>query len=327
MIVLDNGILRVEIDEELGAEVHSIESKGKNYLASYKWKSPVPAKQSRTYGSEVQDWLSEYRGGWQVLFPNAGSDAVVEGIPLPFHGEFSRTKVEILKHTSTELVVVAGARMPLVLKRSYSLPPGKAALLIQQEVTNESDTEWPFIWGEHPAFSLPPGSRIHLPTGPVSADLNEVGELQDVTAGSTGTWPFITSKSGEKVDLSIVPTGGVERLCYLHDRPEGWVAMTHGDDLIGLSWDVEAFPHIWMWQEIHGPSFPWFGRSEITALEPASTWPSHGLAEAIKLGQSFSVKPGETKSAWTTFTVSTLTPDAIENISNIDKEGNFQKSN
>jgi galactose mutarotase-like enzyme len=323
MLVLDNGILRVEIDEELGAEVHSIEAKGKNFLASYKWKSPVPAMDSRTYGSEVQDWLSEYRGGWQVLFPNAGNEGVVDGTPLPFHGEFSRTKIEILKHTATELVVTAGARLPLVLTRSYSLPAGSSALLIEQEVTNESDTEWPFIWGEHPAFSLPPGSRIHLPVGPFTTDFNEVGALQDIPAGVEGTWPLVKDKSGVSIDLSVVPEGGVERLCYLHDRPEGWVAMTHGEDVIGLSWDVVAFPHLWMWQEIYGPSFPWYGRSNITALEPASTWPSHGLEAAIKIGQSFSLMPGEVKRAWTTFSISSLKTDEIENISNITKEGNF----
>ncbi|MBC7464247.1 MAG: hypothetical protein H7227_08310 [Actinobacteria bacterium] len=323
MLVLDNGILRVQINEELGAEIHSIEAAGKSFLASYNWKAPIPSESSRSYGNAIQDWLSEYRGGWQVLFPNAGSEATIEGTPIPFHGEFSRTHVEILNSTTTELLVTAGARIPLILTRKYSLLPGKSALLIEQEVTNESDFEWPFIWGEHPAFSLPPGSKIHMPKGPITADLNEAGPLQDIPVGTKGTWPSIESISGEIIDLSIVPSGGVERLCYLHDRPAGWVAMTHGETLIGLSWDLTAFPHLWMWQEIKGPSFPWFGRSNITALEPASTWPSYGLEAAIKNGQSFWLKPGETRKAWTTFSISELGQDAISSISNIDREGNL----
>ena len=323
MLVLDNGFLRVQINEELGAEIFSIEAKGKNFLASYDWKSPVPSVTSRTYGSAIQDWLSDYRGGWQVLFPNAGNDATIEGVPLPFHGEFGRTHVQVLEHSATRLVVSAGARIPLVLTRSYTLLPGESVLFIEQEVSNESQTEWPFIWGEHPAFSLPPGSKIKMPVGPVTADLNEAGPLQDIPMGAEGSWPLIENKTGSKADLSTVPGGGVERLCYLHDRPEGWVAMTHGEDLIGLSWDLQAFPHMWMWQEIQGPSFPWFGRSAITALEPACTWPSYGLETAIKTGQAFSVKPGEKKRSWTTFALSNLEAFAISSVSNIDKNGNF----
>jgi len=323
VLVLDNGILRVQINEELGAEIHSIEAAGKNFLASYNWKTPIPAASSRSYGDPVTDWLSEYRGGWQVLFPNAGNDATIEGTPIPFHGEFSRTHVEILSSTTNELVVTAGARIPLILTRKYSLAPGSNALLIEQEVTNESDSEWPFIWGEHPAFSLPPGSKIHMPKGPITADLTAAGPLQDIPVGAKGTWPSIEGNSGEMIDLSVVPSGSVERLCYLHDRPEGWIAMTHGETLFGLSWDTAAFPHVWMWQEIQGPSFPWFGRSTITALEPASTWPSLGLEAAIKNGQAFSLKPGETRRAWTTFSVSEIGQSAISSVSNIDREGNF----
>ena len=323
MLELDNGILRVQVNEELGGEVFSITANGKNFLASYDWNSPVPATKSRSYGNARLDWLSDYRGGWQVLFPNAGNDATVEGVPLPFHGEFCRTKVEVVEHSATKLVIAAGTRIPLVLTRTYSLLPGESVLLIEQQVSNDSDLEWPFIWGEHPAFSLPPGSKINMPVGPVTADLNDAGLLQDISIGAKGSWPLLKSKAGSEVDLSTVPDGGVERLYYLHDRPEGWVAMTHGTDLIGLAWDLQAFPHMWMWQEIQGPSFPWFGRSAITALEPASTWPSYGLDAAIKNGQAFAIKPGEKKSSWITFALSGLGANAVSEVSNIDQSGNF----
>jgi len=323
VLELDNGVFRIQVNEDLGGEVFSIEAKGKNFLASYDWSSPVPAIKSRSYGNARLDWLSDYRGGWQVLFPNAGNDANIEGVPLPFHGEFGRTKVEVLEHSATKLVITAGTRIPLILTRTYSLAPGESVLLIELQVTNESEKEWPFIWGEHPAFSLPPDSKIKMPVGPVVADLNEAGPLQDIPIGANGTWPFLKNKTGLDVDLSIVPSGGVERLCYLHDRPEGWVAMTHGADLIGLAWDLQAFPHMWMWQEIKGPSFPWFGRSAITALEPACTWPSYGLDAAIKNGQALSVKPGEQKTSWITFALSDLGAQEISSVSKIDQSGNF----
>jgi galactose mutarotase-like enzyme len=327
MLKLDNGLMQAQVNENLGGELFSISANHVNYLASYEWISPIRFSESRTYGSPIIDWLSEYRGGWQVLFPNAGNEATVKNVPLPFHGEFARTKVEIVHHSNLELTVRAGVRLPLILTRTYRLIANSTVLQIEQEVTNESEFEMPFIWGEHPAFSLPSGSKIKMPIGPLTVDLNEAGTLQDIIVGTKSTWPMLKGKAGTEVDLSVVPDHAVERLCYLHDRPEGWVAMTYGDQLLGLSWDIEAFPHMWMWQEIGGPGFPWFGRSNITALEPASTWPSHGLDVAIKAGQAFTVKPGEKKTAWTTFSLSSLPSSSIDKVTDIDSTGIFTTTN
>ena len=128
---------------------------------------------------------------------------------------------------------------------------------------------------------------------------------------------------GGQIDLSVVPEAEIERLCYLHDRPEGLAAMQHGKKVIGISWDLEAFPHLWFWQEIGGKGFPWFGRAQITAIEPASTWPSFGLEAAIKSGQAFYLKPGEVRSAWTTFSVSTVAAKDIMKIKSVDSKGTF----
>ena len=293
------------------------------FLADFDWSSPIQSSKSSTYGSAILDWLSEYRGGWQVLFPNAGNENTVMGVPLPFHGEFGRTETTVVSKKKSELVIKAGTRLPLVLTRTYKLVPNKPILQIKQSVSNESDSPIPFIWGEHPAFSLPRGSKINLPTGPILVDANEMGELQDVKPGSTGTWPTVPDRVGGQIDLSVVPEADIERLCYLHDRPEGWAAMQHGKKVIGISWDLEAFPHLWFWQEIGGKGFPWFGRAQITAIEPASTWPSFGLEAALKSGQAFYLKPGEVRSAWTTFSVSTVAAKDIMKIKSVDSKGTF----
>ena len=100
--------------------------------------------------------------------------------------------------------------------------------------------------------------------------------------------------------------------------------MEHGKKIIGISWDLKAFPHLWFWQEIGGKGFPWYGRTEITAIEPASTWPSYGLEAAISSGQAFFLKPGETKKAWTTFAVSAVQSKNLTKIKSIDEKGNFK---
>jgi galactose mutarotase-like enzyme len=325
MINLGNGLIEVAINEILGAELIKIGTRDINYLASYDWLTPIGSKSSETYGDQKLDWLSDYRGGWQVLFPNAGSSSSHLGIPLPFHGEFSRSKTDILEQTETKLVVRAASRIPLILTRTFELAPNSAVLKISQVVKNESELEMPFIWGEHPAFSLPAGSRVKMPIGPITSGSNLTDTTQDVKVGAKGHWPKIVGKDNQMIDLSIIPKSRSKRMCYLHDRPEGWLAMTYNKEIIGLSWDIDAYPHLWMWQEIQGLEFPFFGRAKITALEPASTWPSIGLETAIETGQAFWLKPGGTKSTWTTFSVSSLAASEIDNIESIDIAGKFLK--
>lgn len=323
MLTIKNDNIAIKIDDELGGEIRSIKVGRHEFLANFDWKSPIEKRSSDSYGNATLDWLSEYRGGWQVLFPNAGNEATVLGVPLPFHGEFGRTKARVISKKMGEVTVEAGARLPLVLTRTYKLTPGKPIMNIKQSVKNESMLEVPFIWGEHPAFALTANSSIHMPPGPLQVDDNEMGELQDVTPSSSGVWPNAQTKTGGMVDLSVVPSSNIERLCYLHDRPEGWAAMEDGKYTFGISWDLTAFPHLWFWQENGGNGFPFYGRATITAVEPASSWPSLGLAAAIEKGQAFWLKPGETRTAWTTFSVSSIKPKNISQIKGIDQKGKF----
>jgi galactose mutarotase-like enzyme len=323
MLVISNGFLDVRINDKLGAEVEFIGTEGKNYLAFYDWKTPTRYSSSHSYGDPLLDFMSDYRGGWQTLFPNAGNSAEINGVPLPFHGEFSRTQVQVLKHDKNSLTVQAGSRLSLVLTKTYRLIENESILSIEQEVHNESQIEMPFIWGEHPAFALPAGSKIQMPQGQVHVEEIENGIFSDLVAGSSGTWPTINNKKNNLTDLSIIPSNPTERLCYLNDRSEGWVAMTHNSELIGLSWDLEAFPHLWFWQQIGGPSFPWYGRADITAIEPASTWPSYGLNKAIERNQAFNLMPGERKKSWITFSLAGKGSQAIKEVSSIDRLGNF----
>jgi hypothetical protein len=73
MITVSNHQLVVTIDESLGGEIQQIEFEGDPILAFDDWLAPVRASRSRTYGDAKLDWLSEYRGGWQLLIPNTGS--------------------------------------------------------------------------------------------------------------------------------------------------------------------------------------------------------------------------------------------------------------
>ena len=121
---LRNAHLEVEVDVELGAEIRVVRRPGgPNVLATYDWVAPVSVRRSTSYGEQELDWLSDYRGAWQELFPNAGPPCTVDGVPLPFHGEASRSAWTIVGEGPGELVLMTPARLPLVLERFLSSDP------------------------------------------------------------------------------------------------------------------------------------------------------------------------------------------------------------
>jgi hypothetical protein len=160
----------------------------------------------------------------------------------------------------------------------------------------------PYLWGHHPAFGSPlveAGARIDLPARRIVADAGLDGPTVDVRPGSEGAWPHATGRDGEMVDLSVVPAPPVQRLVYAADLEGGWFALRNPALRLGaaMAWELAVFPHLWFWQEIGGSSgMPWYGRAAIAALEPASAWPSQGLAAAHQAGLAHVIQPGQTTS-------------------------------
>ena len=149
MIELRSPHLAVRIDPDRGAEITRLgRTDGENVLASGEdWLGPLPATRSRSYDSDVLDWLSGYRLGWQEMFPNAGDGCTVMGVPLPFHGEASTARWEVRTATRTEVVLRTPTRLPLVLERTMTLSPDRAALYIEERIHNESAQPVPCVWG------------------------------------------------------------------------------------------------------------------------------------------------------------------------------------
>lgn len=269
----------VEVDERRGGEITRIRHRGRDLLASYDWEFPVGASRSTSYGDPHLDWLSDYRGGWQLLAPNAGAACVVDGVPLPFHGEWSRTKVTVTERSVDRIVMLAGTRLPLLVEREIQVALEPERVLVRTTVRNPSQQVTHFVWGEHPAFAVTDGDEIDLPAGSVFA----------ADGRAVGSWPSIAPGHRlDRVDLD----GPKESVHYLTDLREGWAAVRRRDGGVALAWDVGDFPAVWLWHELGSPGFPFYGRTSLVAVEPASSWPGTGLAEAIERGQAMKVGPG-----------------------------------
>ena len=314
LIELRSDSLRAVIDPARGGDLLFVGPPGgPNALFHEAWDTPQPADASTSYGSGTLDWLSHYRGGWQAMFPNAGAECTVDGLPHPVHGEVSSAPADILERSATEVVLRTATRLQLTLERRISLAPGRPVLRVQERVANESDRPLSYVWGHHPAIAASPGMRIDVPIGPLRVDQAFDDRVADLKPGAVGTWPDAELRTGGVEGLDRIPDKTFERVCYLPDRPAGWAAVREpvSGRGIALAWDIDAFPHLWLWQLMGGRRFPFHGRARLIGIEPASCWPGDGLARAIERGQARTIAPQATATGWITLTLFKATTDAV----------------
>ncbi len=311
--------LTVEVAASRGAEIRRIERPGgDNVLFRQDWQTPVRATDSISYGSTENDWLSQWRGGWQELFPNAGAAAEALGVPLPFHGDVSSARWSVIERDATSVTLQSATRLPLMLTRRMWLDPDAPVLHLQETVHNESDLEVPFLWGHHPAFDALPGTVLDLPAGRAVAPADYRVAHADLVPGDY-RWPTGRHTGGHEIDLSLLPAGPVERVVYRPDVEAGWAALRRPDGLgVAMAFDTDVFRHLWLWIEIGGADFPWYGRSRVVAVEPMSSWPNDGLTAAIARGRADRLGPAGSVSGWLTLS---LFDAGDAPVTGVDKDG------
>lgn len=321
MIELESDSLRAVIDPDRGGDLLFVgRPRGANALFHEPWDTPLRAGLSTTYGSGTLDWLSHYRGGWQVMFPNAGAECTVDGVPHPVHGEVSSAPAEVIELSPTHVLLRSATRLPLRIERHISVAVGGPVLHVEERIENESGWPVSYVWGHHPAIAASPGMRIDLPVGPLHVDEEFDDRDADLAQGAVGTWPEVAARKGGVAALDAIPDVPVERVCYLPDRPAGWAAVREPatGQGVGLAWDLDAFPHLWLWEQMNGRRFPFYGRARLVALEPASCWPGDGLARAIERGQARALASGGVATAWVTLSLFEATTAAV---TSVDREG------
>jgi hypothetical protein len=283
--------LVVVIDPERGATIdhigQSLDPKD-NILAHYVWDSPMPARNGPGYGSSTMDWLSEYRGGWQVLTPSAGAESVTDGVLHPFHSEVSRAKWRVVDFSRDTVTLAVGTHGPLKVVRELKLSADRPRVSVWTTVSNDSPVAAPAIFVEHIAFKGDEHARVLVPEKSVWRHDSHSPEA--AAAGGNMSW----------LDSGMVnPVGSGEfRLSSLLSGSEGWAEFyspQREGRTVRVEWDPLVLPHMWHWQERGSPGFPWYARADISAIEPSSVSISDGLEAAIERGEAWMLGPGESK--------------------------------
>lgn len=286
MIRLASDALAVELDSAVGGEVLAVRGPdGRNVL----YETPWDADERAERGADGDSWVRGWRGGWQLLFPNAGEPCVVDGVDHPFHGDFALGGTTPLEGADGTTAEVAWQTDTWSVRRAYATRGD--TLRITTHVANRSDRPAAHVAVEHPIlaerFATPP-ARLRFPVAEAMA-LSETGGPTTAVV-ETERWAETANPPDLRFGSMAAGTGvaGAEV----------------GDAAVELRWDVTALPWMWFWLEAEATTAePWNGRVRCVALEPAAAPTGDGLAEAALRGQARVVPAGGTESWWIEMTV------------------------
>ncbi len=294
---LSNQHAEVTVLPEKGADILSFVDRrsGVDVLFKTPWGTRTPGHWARRATSQER-WIEAYAGGWQLLLPNGGDECVERGATWGFHGEAAVLPWQVVSATKAAAVLETTLFLvPLRVRRRLSLE-GRL-LRIEETVSNESPEEIEVMWSHHPALGAPfleGGCLISAGCTSVLADDRFPGTL--LAAGSRHDWPYVTTVTGDKVDIREIPPPDEPRsvLAYLGGFTSGFFAVTNPRLRLGfgLRWPLEMFDKAWLWQEVHSSGgWPWFRRAYVLAIEPASTIPAQGMAVARAKGERVVLLP------------------------------------
>ena len=307
-VSLENQFVSITLLPEKGADIYSLVYKPKKM--DVLWKAPWGLKKTGTgiptAGSNTEIvWMDHYEGGWQEILPNGGNACVYKGAPLNFHGEASTLPWDytVIRKSSSRITVEFTVRLyrsPFLLRRSVTIEKNLPGVLLDETLLNEAEEDMHFMWGHHPALGQPFLSgdcRVHARARTFRTFEAENTPPCRIPGGTSSAWPIALGKDGQSVDLSIVPSAAnrTSEMGYLCDLEEGWYGITN-QKLgfgFGLAWPKEIFRYLWFWQELRGSfGYPWYGRCYVMAMEPFTSIPGTGLAEAVAGGIAPMLAPG-----------------------------------
>jgi hypothetical protein len=227
------------------------------------------------------EFMEYYGGGWQDILPFAGNEPIEHRFgEWGQHGETPLLPWDaaIEKNTSSEVTArlsIDIPRYPFHLDKWITMNDKSATVLLRERLENTSSQTLEYCWVQHPALGrsfVGPGTRITVPAETVVMDKPEPwGRLK---AETTYKWPYVEDKTGNKVDLSVLPPASViaDETAFITDIREPWYAVVNPSLKLGfaLRWDLSVFPGLWFWQSYRMPDHPWFGKAYCIALEPCS---------------------------------------------------------
>lgn len=318
MVILENELLRIGVLAGKGADLVELNYKPRDM--DFTWLAPGGVRNPASHAATAPDnraaFRENYPGGWQEIFPNGGMPSSYDGADYGQHGEVFNVPwdVNIIDDTEEEVAVrftVRTRKSPCVIEKTIRLQRKAAGFQIEERLRNESPVQIRAMWGHHITFGPPflqPGCGIRLPDGISVQPHPEAVAPGGRRVSGPGSFPW-PKDPGNATDLSVVPDPGTPSdVVYLTGFPggEAWYEVFRPEANLGMrvEWDARQMPFMWYWQEFGGTTgYPWYGRNYNIGLEPFSSAPSLGLADAVANGTALTLEPGEERQFWLRATV------------------------
>ena len=290
MIVLRSPELLVRIDPRHGGEILDLVDleTGRQLLG----RPPFGSTEPLAGDLDETSWTGAYRGGWQVLLPNAGNECIVDGERHGFHGRASNDPWTI-RAVDDRSATLAWSGRALRVERRLALDDGVLTVSLEARATERV----PLVAVEHVALGLEllhPRVALDLPRGRAFELSETTGPLPP--PDDAPRWPDVLLLDGSVERVSSWPLErGRSRLLCIADLPAGRATVRNGERPAGLElvWESEWLRHLWVWHEVRTYGGPWRQLAELLVLEPASVPHCLGLRRAIENGQARWLAPGE----------------------------------
>src|SRR4029077_2142504 len=156
-VVIENDAIRVVVLPDKGAEIHQITElrSGTDLLFEGPWGLRPPVAPPLP-GSGDDEFMWNYAGGWQELFPSVNEACAYRGKQIPFHGEVASLPWEHEVISDSEVRFTTNCReTPFALERTLRVDDSTPTLEIESVATNVGDEPAHFVWGQHCVLGAP----------------------------------------------------------------------------------------------------------------------------------------------------------------------------
>ena len=293
MITLVGDQLTATLDET-GMRIASLVHRptGRETLFVSPWaRQPHPAGPATN-----AEWVASWPGGWDVLVPNAGAPASVDGRQHGFHGAASVEPWRFTEHGAARATGAWRDRDGLAVERDVTLDG--ATLRVTSMVENAADRVLPFVWVEHLIVDIGNlGVDAELGLTGRAVALDDSGPPTDGWE-SASPWPIV-HRRGRAEDWSRLPKGAEARNGLVTGvRSPVAINGTSGMSL-RLRWADDVLPYLWLWIENGlADALPEGATISCIGIEPANTASREGLATSLGRGDGVRLAPGERWSVW-----------------------------
>ncbi len=270
---------RIRADE--GGVLDELLVEGRPVLARTPWSEDVtPAPQAPV---SEGDWVTRWRGGWQLCFPSSGQPDGRAPTPQGFHGIASQGPWTLVDAGPDRLTLRWDDADGLRAERVWHLTDdgiaaatstinggaGSRRIAIAEHLVLGGDVLAPVLAGAALALDVPEGTRL--------APLDYAGR----PAGDPVAWPGDPEARWGTVD-GATPARVVALLGRSGDTDAERQVTARGPHVHAtISW--RGLPHALLWEELAASlDAPWNGAVVALGIEPTST--PHGAGTAADLG-------------------------------------------